>query len=81
MPLHIDGDKQPQMAYKFFHDAFNMENIEAVFSAIKHRLFASLYYKMSGCYHSKMDGETLLKWRTMIVHRAFFLTPLPWSDL
>ena len=23
MPLHIDGDKQPQMAYKFFHDAFN----------------------------------------------------------
>ena len=81
MPLHIDGDKQHQMAYKFFHDAFNMENIEAVFSAIKHRLFASLYYKTSGCYHSKMDGETFLKWRTMIVYRAFFLTPLPWSDL
>ena len=81
MPLHIDGDKQSEMPYKFSHGAINMENIEAIFCAIKHRLFASLYYKTSGCYHSKMDGETFLKWRTMIVHRAFFLTPLPWSDL
>ena len=81
MPLHIDGDKQSEMPYKFSHGAINMENIEAIFWAIKHSLFASLYYKTSGCYHSKMDGETLLKWRTMIVHRAFFLTSLPWSDL
>ena len=81
MPLHIDGDKQSEMAYKFSQGAINMENIEAIFWASKPTIFASLFYKTSGCYHSTMDSETLLKWRTMIVHRAFFLTSLPWSDL